>query len=151
MTYPNGKVEEGNWDGDKFLGKYTPEEKKKLFWFIFKSVIGGIIGAFVFAVLPLIHLPTAIWFGICAVFGIVIGKYTRVWWIGLIGGIVVFFLRNFVGMLKYWIVVRIVRVGSPAELLRLRSWLSLPVAILIGFIFGALIIIIVMKIKEVRK
>ena len=22
MTYPDGKIEEGNWDGEKFLGKY---------------------------------------------------------------------------------------------------------------------------------
>jgi hypothetical protein len=99
-------------------------KKKRLFYY----GLGGIIGVFVFAVLPSLGEGAAIGvsFGVAVVLLFLMGSATNNYWIGLLSGIVVFFIPLFIGFL--------VMDGFP-----------LPVAIPIGFILGALIVLIVKK------
>jgi cation transport ATPase len=116
--------------------------KKKRFFFY---GLGGIIGVFLFAVFPSFVIEKIIeatngkpfgvfvqfWIAIGIVFWIVIGILTRTWWIGLISGIVGFFIS-----MGFWNFA--------------AGGLPLPVLIPIGFIFGALIAMIVGAVRLLR-
>jgi cation transport ATPase len=94
--------------------------KKQHFWFIFRTVLGGIIGVFLFAVLPSLGSDFAVMVS-AGILAVVMAIFSKIWWFGLICGIV--------GKIISFVIGSLVMEG-----------LSLPVAILIGFILGALIV-----------
>jgi len=91
--------------------------------------LGGLIGGLVFTILPMldIGLTSLILIGLTIASIIVFSKLWSLWWVGLIGGVVMFFA--------------VISIYELYEILPFRA-----VAFPIGFIFGTLIILIIRKI-----
>jgi uncharacterized membrane protein len=102
--------------------KEAKGKKKKLFWFIFRSVLGGIIGAVPFALIPDLE-ASGIMFGLLFVLWIFIFvKGREVVWGGLIGVVIL-------GFIHFLIIFFTVD----------QKEIPFQIAILICFIYGALL------------